>query len=162
MTKLQARVIVLLLAAILLALVAMQFGQRSAGPAPTQPIASNDGREPVQLDPQQLDYSLAQMRGLLAGLNEYDRAIGNSALAALADLAARHGPGAGKTAPAGLHDAQPANFRALSATMRQAFATMEKAARAGDLAGVRSARETAGNACVACHESYRFEPKPVG
>lgn len=160
MTSTQARVIVLLLAAILLALIGLQIWERPQLIA-ASPSASLDRREPVRLNPEQLGHSLAQMRSLLAALNEYELAASEGDFGSLATLAAKQGPGAGRNAPKGLHEAQPESFRALSRTLRQSFAAMEKAAQAGDIAGVRAARQSAGNACVACHESYRFELAPA-
>lgn len=160
MTSTQTRAIILLLAAILLALIGLQIRERPP-PLAASPSASLDRREPVRLNPEQLDHSLGQMRGLLAALNDYERAASEGDFGSLAALAAKQGPGAGRNAPRGLHEAQPESFRALSGTMRQSFAAMEKAAQAGDIAGVRAARQSVGNACVACHESYRFELAPA-
>lgn len=156
MSKTQANVIIALLAVVLVAVIGLQWRGLGAAPLASGP-ASQDRREAVGLSAVQREFSLGQMRSLLVTLNEYDRAAAATDFARLAALAKEQGPAAGRNAPAGLHEAQPETFRALSRTMRRSFAAMEQAAHRHDLTGVRAARQAVGEACVACHESYRFE-----
>ena len=156
MTKGQSTLIIILLAAIVAGL-AVLLWPRSAPPVRRETPASSDQREAVAVSDEQLDYSLAQMRGLVASLYDLNAAEAVDDRAAMARAAVAQGPGAGRNAPAGLHEAHPAGFRDLSRTMRWSFAAMGDAAVADDMPAYYQAKRAALGACISCHESYRLE-----
>lgn len=166
MGKLQANVLIVLMAAVLGLLAWSVFADKGAEPA-ARPAAGEveafaDPREPVNFTAQQHRFGLAQMRGLLVTIRDLDAAEMAGDTARMARIARAEGPGQAQNRehPAGFHEALPDGFRAMSRTMRQAFGAMASDLEGGDLQAYRAARQQALGACVACHESYRFETRP--
>ncbi|MBU2586597.1 MAG: cytochrome c [Alphaproteobacteria bacterium] len=126
---------------------------------PPQIIASSssDMREAIHLNAEQGDFALRQMRGLLVTLAEIDEAEFADNLAAAAEMAATQEPGKGPPNPAGFQAALPDPFRALSRQMREDFRRASQAAEAGNLEEYAAAKRSINNACISCHESYRFD-----
>ena len=52
-----------------------------------------------------------------------------------------------------------ADFEARAGAFQSATAALAQAAQAGDAAGFKAAYQTVGQACSACHDSYRAEAK---
>jgi cytochrome c553 len=119
-----------------------------------------DPREAVALNPEQLDYALSQMRGLLVSVQSLDSANYEGDYALMSRLSAEQGPGPkpGRKQPEGFSEALPEGFRALSGQMRKSFAAMEMAAGQQDDAAFHAAKQQALGTCATCHEAYRFVP----
>jgi hypothetical protein len=119
--------------------------------------SSPEMREAIHLNAEQGDFALRQMRGLLVTLAEIDEAEFADNLAAAAEMAATQEPGKGPPNPAGFQEALPDPFRALSRQMREDFRRANQAAEAGNLEDYAAAKRSINNACISCHESYRFD-----
>ncbi len=163
MGKLQANVLIVLMAGILALLAWSLFADGEGAPeaesAASEVGATADRREPVLFNAEQHQFALAQMRGLLETIRDLDAAEMAGDTARMAQLAREEGPGQaqGREHPAGFHEALPDGFRAMNRAMRQAFGVMASDLDGGDLQGYREKRQQALGNCVACHESYRFE-----
>jgi len=166
MGKLQANVLIVLMAAVLGLLAWSLFadgeGAPEAEPAASEAGATADRREPVLFNAEQHQFALAQMRGLLVTIRDLDAAEMAGDTARMARIARAEGPGQAQNRehPAGFHEALPDGFRAMSRTMRQAFGGMADDLEEENLQAYRAKRQQALGNCVACHESYRFEVQP--
>lgn len=171
MTKTQGNLIVALLGAVLAMLAFAAFWPEAVtrearaatdaakDAATGRAAADADPREAVVLNPEQHQFALRQMRGLLMTIRNLDQARSAGDHSAMARLAREEGPGANRDHPRGFHDALPDGFRAMSKQMRQLFAGMATDLEAGNLADYEAKRLQALDTCIGCHESYRFSEK---
>jgi len=160
MTKMRSNALLALLAALLIVLGFIAFAPVGKD-AVSQPVAGQDDpREAIALNDEQLEYVLAQMRGFLVSVQDLDSALYENDFQAIAQIAAKQAPGAGRNPPSGLRDAFPDGFNMMRKQMRGAFARMEQAALQSDPEAFHAAKQRALSACNACHEGYRFVPEP--
>ncbi|KPP94434.1 hypothetical protein [Erythrobacter sp. HL-111] len=159
MSKTHSDILVLLLAVaiVLLAYIAWGSGERADGasPDPEPQQASNDPREAIPLNDEQMQFALAQMRGFLEAIEDLEAAELEGNTGAMARLAGAHGPGK-EQPPQGFRDRLPDTFQAMSGGTRKSFAAMERHLSDGDLEGYRAERLEALRTCNTCHASYRF------
>lgn len=118
-----------------------------------------DRREAVSLNEEQLHFALTQMRGLLETMAELDEAEFADDGALIQQASATQAPGSPRPHPDGFRQALPKEFRGMSKQMRMGFKKMSAAAKQGDDQAYAAAKRQATNACIACHETYRFELK---
>ena len=163
MTGNQGNLIVALLGAMLGVLALVAFWPDALKPAAQaatgEAAAARDLREAVVLNPEQHQFALRQMRGLLVTIRNLDEARAAEDRSAMARLAQEQGPGANRDHPPGFHEALPDGFRAMSKQMRQAIAGMAADLKAGNVAGYDAKRLQALDTCIGCHETYRFSEK---
>jgi len=163
MTKTQSNAILLLLAiaTAILAFMAWGSGEATERRLPDRDAqqVSNDPREAVQLNEDQMQFALMQMRGFLEAIESLEEAELRGDIAAMARAAGAHGPGK-REAPEGFRDRLPDTFRAMSRRTRGSFAAMEKHLSQDDLEEYRSERLEALRTCNTCHASFRFVLDP--
>ncbi|MEQ8410142.1 MAG: hypothetical protein RIC51_11615 [Erythrobacter sp.] len=121
--------------------------------------ASNDPREAVPMNAEQMQFALAQMRGFLEAVERLEAAEREMDTETMARIAGAHGPGKNQ-APQGFRDRLPETFRAMSSATRASFAAMEKDLSNGDLDAYKATRLEALRTCNACHSSFRFVLDP--
>ncbi|QIQ87022.1 hypothetical protein [Erythrobacter sp.] len=164
MSKTHSNAIVLLLAiaTAILAFIAWEPGgeppERGLSEGDAQHV-SNDPREAVPLNAEQMQFALGQMRGFLETIETLDEAELRGDIGAMARAAGAHGPGKSQP-PEGFRDRLPGTFRAMSRTTRTSFAAMEEHLSEGDLDQYRAERLKALGTCNTCHASFRFVVVP--
>lgn len=159
MTRTQTNILIALLACLLAVLAYVAFVDGRGTPSPASPTAASatDPREAVLFNPEQHQFALQQMRGLLVAIKDLDAAELAGDTKKMAAIARVEGPGQAKAHPEGFHGALPDGFRSMSQAMRKTFGSMVADLESGDMKAYHTKKQEVLGVCVTCHESYRFE-----
>lgn len=120
----------------------------------TSTASAEDYRTPIVLDAPKKTYVLEQMRVMLETIANIQQDLANTQPEHVAPRVQAMQKNAADTLPAGLSNALPGGFRAMSKTMNSHWKTLatptsNSATINGELANIL-------NQCNACHRSYRI------
>lgn len=118
-------------------------------------VATADGREAVVLNASERDLILAEMRGMLAAVQEIVAAVNEDDMAAVKETAHRVGVAEVQGVPAQLMLKLPIEFKKLGSATHKGFDAVGLAADF-DGSQVLEKLEENLNRCVACHEVYQL------
>lgn len=118
-------------------------------------VATADGREAVVLSAPERDLILAEMRGMLAAVQEIIGAVNEDDMAAVQETAHRVGLAEVEGVPAQLMLKLPIDFKQLGRATHAGFDAVGLAADFDGAQVLEKLEENLGR-CVACHEAYQL------
>jgi len=116
---------------------------------------TEEGREAIVLNAPERDLILAEMRGMLAAVQEIVTAVNEDDMAAVKETAHRVGMAEAQGVPAQLMLKLPMPFKQLGSATHKGFDEVSLAADF-DAAQVMEKLEENLSRCVACHEVYQL------
>ncbi|MFZ1679747.1 MAG: hypothetical protein WAT70_01900 [Rhizobiaceae bacterium] len=119
---------------------------------------ADDGRIAILLSPDERDFMLADMRGLLETVQQASDAIGRNDMTALAAAARQAGRAGHQEPPFTLLAKLPIDFKLIGPTMHDGFDQLAAGAGTG-LGPQQATAALAGilSICAGCHAGYRFD-----
>ena len=119
---------------------------------------SSDGRTAIQLEKNERDLVLSEMRVFLESVQQITGGISGSDMARIAESARKSGASAQMAVPGSLVGKLPLSFKQLGFDTHKKFDELALDAEdLGDRDHTLSQLNTILENCVACHAAYRFE-----
>ena len=120
----------------------------------------HDARQPIAVNPEELAFVLAEMRGFLESVQAIVEGVSEGDMKAVAAAGRKSGMSAVAHAPPSLMKKLPKAFRMLGGGTHKKFDQLAaEANEMGDKAQVLKQLSTLLRNCTACHATYRFTSK---
>jgi hypothetical protein len=118
-----------------------------------------DGRTVIRLAPDERDFVLSEMRGMLIAVQDISAALAKAAPESAAEAARQAGSNSVGGVPVSLMAKLPLEFKQNGMAMHGSFDDFANAANRGESELLLTGRlsNLLGN-CVACHQAYRIDP----
>ncbi len=121
-------------------------------------IVSNDDRIAIQLEPQERDLVLSEMRAFLVAVQQITNGILQQDMQMIAESARKVGMTTQRSVPGSLIGKLPIGFKAMGMETHNLFDTLAlDAIELEDSEYTLSQLNTLMQNCIACHAGYKFE-----